>query len=408
MSEATRTMSVTTPRRLPAAAGFVVVASALAAFFAAAGASSPLLPIYESRWGFAPWVLTLAFGIYALGLLLALLVVGSLSDHVGRRPLLIGALVVELASMVVFLLAPSVEWLLVARAVQGVATGAATSSFSAAIVELAPDRWKRLGSVLGSVSPSIGLGIGALLSGLVAQLTGSAAAGIVWGALVVVMTVGTVLAVLTPETSTRRPGALASLVPQVAVPTGQRRRFALTVPGEVAGWMTSALFLGLVPTVLRATFHVESPLLAGLASALALGAAGLVSWLAVGVPARTLALAGTIAVGAGAVMFVGSVALAVLPLLWAAAVVGGAGLGATLSGTIRDLVPDAHPHQRAGLFAAIFLVAYLAFGIPAIVAGLVIGAAGVTATVGVFGAVVVAAAVVGVVAQALARRGRRG
>jgi MFS family permease len=110
----------------------------LSALYVAAGAPSPILSLLEQRWGFAPWVLTIAFAVYALGLLAALLVTGSLSDYVGRRPVMLGALALELVAMVMFAMAPNIGWVIAARILQGVATGAATSAFTAAVVEQAP------------------------------------------------------------------------------------------------------------------------------------------------------------------------------------------------------------------------------------------------------------------------------
>src|SRR3954462_13856784 len=103
-------------RTLPPPAAFAGVAAVFAAFFFAAGAPTPLLSLRQQEWGFSAGTLTIAFSVYALGLLAALLVGGSLSDHVGRRRVLLGALVGELASMVVFLLAPTITWVIVARA----------------------------------------------------------------------------------------------------------------------------------------------------------------------------------------------------------------------------------------------------------------------------------------------------
>jgi MFS family permease len=77
-------------------------------------------------------MLTLAFGVYAIGLLVALLIFGSLSDHIGRRPLLIGALDFELVSMVVFLEAQSIGWVVAARVLQGLATSLVAPSASPA------------------------------------------------------------------------------------------------------------------------------------------------------------------------------------------------------------------------------------------------------------------------------------
>jgi MFS family permease len=126
--------------RLPPHVAFSATALTLSALYVAAGAPSPILSLLEQRWGFAPWVLTVAFAVYALGLLAALLVTGSLSDHVGRRPVLLGALALELIAMVMFAIAPNIGWVIAARSLQGVATGAATSAFTAAVVEQAPPR----------------------------------------------------------------------------------------------------------------------------------------------------------------------------------------------------------------------------------------------------------------------------
>src|ERR1700684_1208264 len=250
---------------LPPAASFAAMTAAFAAFFIAAGAPTPLLPIYEANWHFPTSMVTVAFGVYAIALLLTLLVVGSLSDHIGRRPLLISALVLELVSMLVFLVSPSISGIILARIIQGVATAAATSSFSAAILELAPDRRKHLAGVITGFAPAAGIAIGALFSGVIAQCSSSAAAT-VWIILAAVMLIALVFAIFTPETAARQPGAIASLRPQVSVPPAARSVFAVTLPSLIAAWLVSALFLGLMPTILRLKFGIGSPAVSGLAA----------------------------------------------------------------------------------------------------------------------------------------------
>jgi len=201
----------------------------LSALYVAAGAPSPILSLLEQRWGFAPWVLTIAFAVYALGLLAALLVTGSLSDYVGRRPVMLGALALELVAMVMFAMAPNIGWVIAARILQGVATGAATSAFTAAVVEQAPRQHQRIGIVVGAVAPAGGLGLGALLAGLAIQTT-SHANEIVFIALSVTMALGMVTTALSTDTVSTRPGAVASLRPRVAVPVRARREFAAAFP----------------------------------------------------------------------------------------------------------------------------------------------------------------------------------
>ena len=389
---------------LPPAASFVAMAAAFAAFFIAAGAPTPLLPIYEAKWNFPASMVTVAFGVYAIALLLTLLVIGSLSDHIGRRPLLISALALELVSMLVFLVSPSISWIIAARIIQGVATAAATSSFSAAILELAPDKRKHLAGVITGLAPAAGIGVGALFSGVIAQFSSSAGAT-VWIILAAVMLIALVFALLTPETAARKPGAIASLRPQVSVPPAARSVFAATLPSLIAAWLVSALFLGLMPTILHLKFGIDSPVVGGLAAFAEQGAGGAAAVALSKMKPQRLVFAGGFAIVAGIVLFVASIAASSLPLLWIGAVVSGAGLGGAFTGTIRSLVPLVEAHERAGLFSAIYLVSYITFGVPVIVAGLFLSTIGVTAIAVIFGAVTVAAAAAGVVTQlATARR----
>ncbi|MFD9736585.1 MFS transporter [Umezawaea sp. NPDC059074] len=384
--------------------GFAGISAAMVAILVAAGSPTPLLPIYEKAWGFPPWMLTLAFGVYAIALLIAILVVGSLSDHVGRRPVMVGALGLELVAMVVFLVAPSIGWIVVGRVVQGIATGAASSTLSAAVVELAPDHRKKLGALMTGMAPLAGLGIGALFAGVLAQFASDAAFA-VWLVLVVVMAAGTVFTLVTPETATPKPGALASLVPRVSVPPRVRTLFASTLPGMIGVFMTMTLYMGLVPTVLAAVFKISSPLVGALGAFVAFGAGTVVSAFTSAVHPRRLRLLGATGLAVGAILFVGSVGTVSLPLLWGAALFGGAGLGAFFSGATRGLVPEVEPHERAGLFATLYLVAYLAMGVSAIVAGLFVGVVGVTTMAIGFGVILALVALAGVLATAARRAG---
>ncbi|KOV86690.1 MFS transporter [Nocardia sp. NRRL S-836] len=379
--------------------GFAGISAAMVAVLVAAGAPTPLLPIYQARWGFPAWQLTLAFGIYAFSLLVAMLVIGSLSDHVGRRPLMIAALALELVAMLTFLFSPSIGWLVVARLVQGVATGAASSSLSAAVVELAPAHRKKLGAMMTSLAPLAGLGIGALFSGLLAQFASDAAFE-VWLVLTVVMALGTLFTLVTPETATRKPGALASLRPRLSLPVQVRGLYLAALPGIVSSFLMMTLFMGLVPVVLVAVFAVHSPFLGALAAfvtfAAATGAAAFTS----AVRPHLLRTLGTSSLTFGAVLFVAAIGAHALPLLWAAALFSGLGLGASFSGTTRGLVPEVEPHQRAGLFTAIYVAGYVAMGVSAVVAGLVVGLVGVAMTAIGFGVVMAVTALLGVITTA--------
>lgn len=248
--------------RLRPVAAFAGTALAFVAVALAVGAPSPLFVLYEQEWGFAPWLLTVAFAIYAVTLLITLLVAGSLSDHIGRRPVLIGALALQVVAMLMFLFATDIGWIIAARSVQGVATGAAMSTFTAALVELAPEKQKKLGATIGSTAPVGGIALGAFFTGLAVQFA-SAPTVLVFVTLALLFAAGIVVVAASPETVRRRPGAVRSLVPRLVIPRAARGEFVGAIPLFLATWMLAGLFIGLSPSILHGVFHLDSGLLNG-------------------------------------------------------------------------------------------------------------------------------------------------
>jgi MFS family permease len=103
------------------------LAITLLSFLAASTAPTPLYHLYQEQLQFSAAILTLVFAVYALSLLVALLTVGSLSDHLGRKPVIFTAVLLNIVAMLLFIQADSVGWLISARVLQGFATGMATA-----------------------------------------------------------------------------------------------------------------------------------------------------------------------------------------------------------------------------------------------------------------------------------------
>jgi MFS family permease len=393
-------------RRLRPMAAFVGAIVAFIGVPFAAGAPSPLFVLYQREWHFPDWTLTVAFAIYAVTLLVALVVAGSLSDHIGRRPVLIGALALQAIAMAMFVVAPDIGWIIVARAIQGVATGAATSTFTATIVELAPARHRRLGALIGSTAPLGGLALGALLSGLAVQFTAEPGV-ILFSFLALFFLGGIVVIAAAPETVTRRAGAVRSLIPRLSVAAGARKAFAAGVPVLVATWMLSGLFLGLAPSIDHDVFGISSGVVNGLIVAMPPAAAAIVGLVFGRFSADSSVRVGLVLVLAGTLMTVLGIEWGPFWLFALGGIVGGAGVGAAFSGTLRGIAPLAASHQRAELFAAIYLVSYLSYGAPVIVAGELVGVIGLQTTAAGYGAVVALvtlAAIIALAARAVALR----
>ena len=125
-------------RRLAPPLDFALVAGIVALALFASATPSPLYADYAADWHFSTPVLTAVYAVYAIGVLTTLLLIGRLSDEVGRRPVLIVALVALLLATVLYMAAQSVAWLFAARGLQGLATGAALAAAGAAMLDLHP------------------------------------------------------------------------------------------------------------------------------------------------------------------------------------------------------------------------------------------------------------------------------
>ncbi len=364
-------------RRRTLSAGLALAGAAITFtnLYVAAGALTPLLVVYKEQWAFPPVLLTVAFAVYAVGFLVAALTLGSLSDRVGRRPVLIAAMVVQLVSNVLFLLAPDVGWVIAGRIVQGVAGGAATAAFTAVLVELAPASLKRLGAILGSVGLTGGLALGALLAGVAIELT-PMANSIVFIILTVITIIGTVGIALSPETVRRSPGALRSLIPHVSVPPAARREFAAAAPVIAAVWMLAGLSGGIAPSLVRSVFHLDSGLLNGATGFVAPAVSAVVGLTFARVDSRRAMTIGIYASIAGSIGIIGGVLAGSLLTMILGQAIAGVGFGASFTAALRLIVPLVAIDERAGVVSAIYVVSYVAFGVPIVAEGILAGAIG--------------------------------
>jgi predicted MFS family arabinose efflux permease len=391
-------------RRLPAGLAMVGAAVAFMSLYLGAGALTPLLVTYKREFGFAPEMLNVAFAVYAIGFLIATLTLGSLSDHVGRRPVLIAGLIVQLASNILFLVGTNVDWVIAGRIVQGIASGAATSAFTAAIVEFAPEGKKRLGLILSSISLSGGLALGSLLAGLAIQFTPTANT-IIFIVLIALTVLGGLTVLASGETVTRSPGAARSLIPRISVPVAARKEFYSAAPVVAAAWMLAGLSGGLAPNMVRSIFHLDSPFLGGFAGFIAPAVATIVGLAFGKVPSRRAMLIGIYASILGAAGIIGGVFAGSLALMIVGQAIAGIGFGSAFTAALQLLIPLVATHERAGIVAAVYVVAYTAFGVPIVLEGQLVEPLGEIPAMVCYTALTILLALISLIAQAwLARR----
>src|SRR5579862_8138403 len=90
---------------------FWAVAYVLLILLTGTNLATPLYRGYEARFGFSPLVVTLIFAVYVAVLIPSLLVAGPLSDVVGRRRVLLPAVVLAAVGALLFAVASGTGWL---------------------------------------------------------------------------------------------------------------------------------------------------------------------------------------------------------------------------------------------------------------------------------------------------------
>jgi MFS family permease len=379
-------------RQLSAPMAYGLVAAIIGLALFASGTPSPLYGIYRQLWGFSPVVLTLVYATYAFGVLAALILAGRVSDEVGRRPVLLAALGTLMGATVLFMVADSVLWLFAARALQGVATGAALGAASAGLLDLHPRRDPAGVGLTNGVTSAGGMGLGVLVSAAFVELL-PAPRVLPYVALFVLFAIAFVGVVLMPEPVQAR--SRLRLTPQrPSVPPAVRRPFFLAALGVVSSWSIGGLFLSLGPQLSADLLHTTNHLLSG-TSVFALAGSAAVAQLAFGRTAPWLgAAAGSVALSAGMLLIVLASSADSTALFLTGAVVGGGGFGVAFLGALRVLSAAIPPEHRAAVMSAFYVVAYLAISLPAIAAGFAVTPLGLRPTFELFGSVIAGLALV--------------
>ena len=360
------------------------LAVTLLSFLAASTAPTPLYHLYQEQMQFSAATLTLIFGVYALSLLAALLTVGSLSDYLGRKPVIFTAVMLNILAMLLFIHADSVAWLISARVLQGFATGMATAVLSATLL----DTDREQGPLVNSVAPLLGMALGALGCGVLAEFA-PAPLHLTFWLLLALFAMQAVYVWRLRESVSRQPGVWASLRPTLHVPAQARSTLWRVLPLNTAVWALGGFYASLAPSLVRTATGSTSNLIGG-ATVAALTVTGALMIYTMRNQAVTKALQlGACSLPAGVALILLGVHSASLPLFFLGTLVAGCGFGAGFLGAVRSLVPQALPHERAGLMSAYYALSYLAFCLPALLAGNLERTFGLVATTDGYGAMLI-------------------
>jgi len=139
----------------------IIVGAALFLITAAVNLEVPLYGVYAAGAGFGAGLTAVVFAAYIAALVPTLIVLGGISDRVGRKPTLLVGLGCAILATALMIFAPSVTALFLARVLQGIGVGLSIGAGTAFLAEL-------LGGMesasLAAVTTSLGFGSGALLT----------------------------------------------------------------------------------------------------------------------------------------------------------------------------------------------------------------------------------------------------
>jgi MFS family permease len=345
---------------------FVSAVVSLVTTFAAVGSTIPLFNIYRAEDGFTNADISLTVVAYSAATLGTLLVLGRLSNYVGRRPTALASLGLLVLGCLVLLSVHHIGILIAGRLLMGLGAGLASSSLTAYIVDAAPARPTWLASVASSQTVMLGLAVGAIASGALVQF-GPWPRDLIFLVLVGMLLLSAALVAISPETMPPTPGAWRSLRPSVRVPVRVKHLLPVAAAVFLATWATGAFYQAFVPALVKDQLHTNSSLVLGLVFAAYFGPSALGAPLGGRFSPAAAQRVGMIAFLAGWIGLITAITTGVLPLFIAATIVAGAAQGIAISAATRGLLYGSALADRAPIFAVVYLLSYSGATIPSLI-----------------------------------------
>ncbi|VXB24714.1 MFS transporter [Plantibacter sp. T3] len=366
------TSTVSTRSRVSHGAGFWIVATTFLLVMAYSTVPTPLYALYQARDGFPVSTITVIFAAYAVGVVFSLFFVGHISDWVGRRRMLLIAILISALSAVLFLLWSSVEGLIVARVVNGVSIGVLTATATAHLGELRavarPDENSIVAASVAGASNLGGLALGPLIGGLFAEFLPNPLV-LPHAVFLVALVVAAIVMVSVPETVEQSEPRRRYRPQRLAVPASSRGAFIAAGFGAFAGFALLGLFTSLAPTILIGTFDAPDHLLAGVTTFSVFGAAALGQVLLARLPLQRQLLIATVSCGIGLAAVAAGAVLPQLGVFLVGGVIAGLGVGVLFKSAIATAGSLADPARRGETLSLVFLIAYCGLALPVLAIG---------------------------------------
>jgi MFS family permease len=353
---------------------------------------TPLYVIYQREQGFSAFMITVIFAAYALGVVVSLLLAGHLSDKVGRRRMAAVAVVLNVLSALVFIVWAALPGLLVGRLLSGLGIGLLTATATAHLAELhrsaRPGAGQRRAEVVSTAANIGGLGLGPLVSGLLAEYAPQPLVT-PYVAFAVVLVVGALLLATVPETVRPSVGGWTYRPQRIAVPDAERARFGAAFLLGFVGFAMFGFFTSLAPQFVSGQLGIHSFVVSGALAFAVFAASAVAQIFSARLSPRKQEAVGVVLIGTGLALIVVAIILTALLALIAGGVLAGAGVGVTFKFAVGSVMRIAPEESKGESLAGLFLGGYFGMSVPVMLLGLVLQILPLTTSAVLFGAVMV-------------------
>lgn len=347
---------------------FWAASSALAATFIASATPIPLYGTYQRVDGISYLGLSLSSVIYFVGAVTALLIFGRLSNHFGRKPIsLIAVLLAALASSL-FLDVHTVTPLLIGRLFQGLSCGLASTALAAWIVDCATTVPKWVAPAVISCGPMTGLTIGGIVSGLLVEYS-ALPRQLPFYLVLALLLICIFTLIKSQETVRHTSGLIHSLLPRFTLPKTAKRAYPIAAITFVCTWSLGGFFQAFGPAMAAEQLHSTNAVAAALVFASIMAPSVVGASLASKMTPKSAQYYGMLSFTVFVFAIWLSLYAGILTAFLISSVLAGIAQGLVLTGSIQTMVGQLKAEQRANVLSVIYATSYTGAAIPTLIAG---------------------------------------
>lgn len=327
-----------------------------------------IYPIYQAHEHITSLTITLIFATYALGVISALLIMGSWSDQLGRKPMLFLGLLFSIISALCFAFGDALSFWFIARLFSGFSAGLYASTATVMILELAPKHWSKVATLIASGANILGLGLGPIVGGIIIETLPSPEMMPYLIHLILTLFAGLVLYFI-PE-SRKKASQIKLKVQKLSLPHEVKSIFVPVTIAGFSGFMVMGFYSSMIPSILNHIFEIHHAIQIGLTIFILFIASVIGQVSEPFIPKQKREFVGCYTLLLGLIPFFFCIALQSFTLLCIATALCGWGQGLSFRSCLANLAQHSPDAYKASITSSFFVIIYLGMSTPVIGMGI--------------------------------------